>query len=445
MGQGGIKCAVAFTAVSLAAGCLGDMGEMPFVSRLNKGAEATVVAPSQAALRATPTTHDETLNAESPVIQGLLARRSVLPDGSAYDRVATSVLAANARAAETELRAARLRASAASKNWLPTIGPRVSLNSLGDIISQIVVEQVIFDNGRKKGERAFAKADVEVAAVALAEDTNARVATGLDLYLTAAEARESAAVHRATLREMEHFEYIMSERVRGGVSDMSDLNVIRQKLAEIRAAIAASQEAEATAIAELNAMSIQPLGDLRGLGPLDVGATAAQPLAVTRAEAEKDRSIAQAQIDRANQLPGITATATAGENSGAGITAGGMGVGLGTRARLRAIEAAREAAGRQVAQANEDANRTLRRLEGQARATARQAGEARGLTAQAKANLDLFQNQYRAGQRQVMDVVGVYETFAARQVAEVLLTFEALRLEVELARVQGVLADGEQI
>ena len=443
MGHGGIRFAAVCAAFSLTAGCMGDMGELPFVSRSNAGADAAPA--SQSALRATPTTHDETLNAESPVIQGLLSRSSVLPSGSAYDRVATAVLAANARAAETELRAARLRASAASKNWLPTIGPRVSLNSLGDVITQIVVDQVLFDNGRKKGERAFAKADVEVAAVALAEDTNDRVATGLDLYLSAAEARESAAVHRATLREMEHFEYIMSERVRGGVSDMSDLNVIRQKLAEIRAAIAASEEAEATAIAELNAMSIQPLNDLRGLEELTVGASAAQPLTVTRAEAEKERTIAQARIDRANQLPGISAQATVGENSGAGITAGGTSLGLGTGARLRAIEAAREAAGRQVAQANEDANRTLRRLEGQAQATARQAGEARGLTAQAKANLDLFQDQYKAGQRQVMDVVGVYETFAARQVAEVLLKYEARRVQVELARVQGVLADGEQI
>lgn len=445
MGQGGIKFAAAFAALSQTAGCLGDMRELPFVSRADGGATDAVNLSSQSALGATPTKHDETLNAESPILQNLMARSSVLPPDTAYHTVATAVLAANARAAETELRAARLRASAASTNWLPTVGPRVSLNSLGDVISQIIIDQVIFDNGRRKGERAFAKADVEVAAVALAEDTNARVATGLGLYLEAAEARESAAVHRATLREMEHFEYIMSERVRGGVSDMSDLNVIRQKLAEIRAAITASDEAAHTAIAELNAMSIQTLNDVRGLEKLHVPADAAQPLAVTRAEAEQGRTIAQARIDRASQLPGISAQTALGENSGSGVTAGGTALGLGTGKRLRAIEAAREAAGRQVAQANEDANRTLRRLEGQVTATARQAHEARNLTAQAKSNLDLFQDQYRAGQRQVMDVVGVYETFAARQVAELLLKYEARRLQVELARVQGVLADGEQI
>lgn len=96
MGQGGIKFAAVFAAVSLSAGCAGDMGELPFVSRLNTGGGDATAPVSQAALRATPTKHDETLNTESVVLQNLLARRSVLPEGSAYETVATSVLAANA-------------------------------------------------------------------------------------------------------------------------------------------------------------------------------------------------------------------------------------------------------------------------------------------------------------------------------------------------------------
>mgnify|MGYP000622122381 CR=1 FL=1 len=45
-------------------------------------------------------------SAESHIISGLQTRRSLLPQGSAYDKVADSVLAANSRAAEAELRAA---------------------------------------------------------------------------------------------------------------------------------------------------------------------------------------------------------------------------------------------------------------------------------------------------------------------------------------------------
>ena len=52
----------------------------------------------------------------------------------------------------------------------------------------MVVEQVLFDNGRKKAERDYAAADVEVAAVTLAQDTNKRVLAGLELYISAQEA-----------------------------------------------------------------------------------------------------------------------------------------------------------------------------------------------------------------------------------------------------------------
>jgi len=111
----------------------------------------------------------------SQLINTLLKREAVLSASSPYGKVAGAVLAANSRAAEAELRSAKLRAEAASKNWLPTIGPSLTLSSLGEVVAGMVIDQVLFDNGKKKAERSFAKADVEVAAVALAEDTNDRV------------------------------------------------------------------------------------------------------------------------------------------------------------------------------------------------------------------------------------------------------------------------------
>jgi len=101
---------------------------------------------------------------QSEIIQNLLNRRSVLDNGP-FAQVANAVLAANSRAAEADLRAAKLRAEARANNWLPSIGPNVSLTSLGAVVSTMVVEQVLFDNGRKKAERDYAAADVEVAAV----------------------------------------------------------------------------------------------------------------------------------------------------------------------------------------------------------------------------------------------------------------------------------------
>ncbi|MEH6646052.1 TolC family protein [Sulfitobacter sp.] len=422
------------------AGCLSDVGG-------NAGAGDMVAMQSTSGTTTPPKlTHSEKINAQSDIIQGLIARRSVLPDGSPYSQVATAVLAANSRSAESELRAAQLRSRAASKNWLPQIGPNISLTSLGSVVANLVVEQVLFDNGRKKGEREFAVADVEVAAVALAADTNNRVRTGLDLYIAAVEARERLVLASKSEKDISHFEWVMQQRVQGGVSDSSDLHVLRQKLLEIRASKSAAAETATTAIAELNAMAIGDMSDVKGIARIPVSAALAQPLSVTQAEAEKIRAVAAAKVDRARQLPGLSASGTVGEGSDFGLRINTDSLlGLGTGDRLKAIEATNEAAGRRVAQANEDANRKLRKFEGQIASKERQAAEAAGLTAQAKKNLDLFQAQYDAGQRQVMDVVGVYETFARQQENEVSLKYEAIRLRVAMAELLGVLADGSAI
>lgn len=443
MGNGITKKALGVSALAFTlTGCLSDMGAgigagtSDFVARL-KTPDATAVAKP---------THAEKINSESEIIQGLTRRKSVLPSGSSFEKVGASVLAANSRTAEAELRSARLRSEAASKNWLPKIGPQISLSSLGSLVANLVVDQVLFDNGGKKGEREFAVADVEVAAVSLAQDTNDRVHTALDLYVTGAEAREKSVLSQATLKDMSHFEWVMSERVRGGVSDRSDLNILRQKLAEIKADRARNVELERTSVAELNAMSIKPLGDLHGVPNFRVPPSSAQPLSVTLAEAEKTRAIAQAKVERAGQLPGLSAGGTVGDKNNLGLSVSSNTlIGFGTGASLRAIEAAKEAAGRRVAQAHEDANRQLSKLESQIAAKSRQAAEARGITGQAKANLDVFQRQYDAGQRQVMDVVGVYETFARQQQSEVTLKYDVIRLRLEMARILGVLADGTEI
>ncbi len=437
-----VKRAGGLCAAALAlSGCVSDTGGRGFVP-----ADLVTRFRASDASQAMKPTYAEKITADSPIIQGLALRSSVLPDGDVSDRVAASVLAANSRTAEAELRAATLRSEAASKNWLPRIGPQISLTSLGSLVANLVVDQVLFDNGRRRGERAFAVADVEVAAVSLAQDTNRRVATALTLYTTAAEARETAALGTETLKDMGHFEWIMQERVKGGVSDMSDLTILRQKLSEIRANYEAALEREATSISELNAMSVQPLGDLRGVPDIPVNAFAGAPLTVVRAEAEKTRAIAAAKVERAGQLPGLSAGGTVGEGSTLGLQVKSEQLlGFGTQAALQAAALAEETSTRKVRQAVEDANRDLRRLERQISAKSRQAAEAATLAAQAKRNLDIFQAQYDAGQRQVMDVVGVYETFARQQQAQVVLKYGAVRLKIEMAQIQGVLADGSAI
>lgn len=381
---------------------------------------------------------------QSTIIADLKRRTSAVAPSSAYGQVAAAVMANDARVGQAELQAARLRAQAQSKNWLPSIGPSISLTSLGDLIANLVVEQVLFDNGRKKAERDFAKADVEVVAVTLVEDANTRVYEALDLYLTAQEGREIAALAETTLLDMRRFKWIMNERVKGGVSNMSDLNVLNQKLAEIQSDQMAGQEKTSTALAELNAMSARDLADIRGLG--NIGSVVERDaLSVVRARAEQSRDIASIALERAGALPSITATASGGTSKPA-MQVGTSGLlDFGTKDRLDAADAARDATGRKVTQAIESANRKVRTLQQKLAAERRAAQEAAHLAAQAKSNLDLFQTQYEEGQRQVMDVVGVYETFARQQRAQTTHKYQAARLELAIARELGALADGGDI
>lgn len=382
----------------------------------------------------------------SAIIDGLLARQSVLEPGSTYDTVARAVMEGAARPAEAELQAARLRSAAADKNWLPTLGPSVSLSDMGNLVASLVIDQVIYDNGRKRAEREFARADVEAAAVTLSIDTNDRVYTGLDLYLKAQEAREKAAVSSAALADMREFDRIMTARVRGGISDMSDQNVIRAKLAELQSNHDAEVLDARTAMAELNTMSVRSLEDVSGISRIHESNAGNLPLTVLRASAEMERDVAQATINRAGFLPNVSARAQAGAQGSAGLIVGSdQGFGLGTADSLRAIEAARDAASRRIDQAQEDADRRMAALEQTLDALTARAKASADVAAQARANTELFQRQFNAGTRTVMDVVGVVENQARLDRDHVALRYQIARTQVEIARERGALANGSDI
>jgi adhesin transport system outer membrane protein len=427
-------------AVIVLPGCMNDMGD-GIVSRFKGATPFAVAASDDGAQPAVARTSDA-----SDIIAALQSRTSVLIPGTPYSQIAQAVIASDARVAEAELRVARLRAEAAQKNWLPTIGPSISLTSLGDFVADLVVNQVLFDNGRKVAERDLAKADVEIAAVNLVDDGNTRVYEALSLYLRSEENRQRAAQLASAIRDMNHFEWVMNERVNGGVSDRSDLNIIRQKLASMRARESEANETVATAMAELNAMSSIPLNNLRGIGGLQE-VVSGEALGVIRARAERDQAIAQAKIARASHLPGLAATGSVGQSKpkvGLEVTTDQL-FGLGSMAQLEAIDATKETADRKVDEAHEDAAREIASQTRKFEAYRRQSIEAEALTTQASRNLDLFQAQYEGGQRQVMDVVGVYETYARAVENEIDLKYKAARAELDLARLRGALAEGAQI
>lgn len=427
--------------VALAAsltGCMTLPGGGQGNSSQSNGAEVTRTAPRNLMLPKGAQS--------SEIITSLQKRRTVLAPGSNYDAVAVSVLRASARPAESDLRAAKLRARAADKNWLPTLGPQVSLSSLGELVASLVVDQVIFDNGRKKAERERARADVEAAAVNLSIEMNDRVATALSLYLRAQEAQEKAAAADRALGAMREFDRIMTARVQGGVSDISDQNVIRAKLTELQSTYDTERMNAKTAMAELKAMAADDLSSLIGTSELALHEATLKPLTVLLAEAELERDVAQAKIDRAGLLPGLGAQATIGKDSKAGLVmTSDQGFGFGTKDNLAAVNAVREGAERRILQAQEDSRRRQAALEQKLASQRARAVQAIDIAGQARANTDLFKRQFKAGRRTVMDVVGVVENLARLEAQAVTIRYDITRTEVEIAREYGALVDGSAI
>lgn len=382
----------------------------------------------------------------SEIIANLLKRQSVVPTGTSFDTISTAVLASNSRTADADLRAARLRSVAKSKNWLPSIGPVISLTSLGDLVAQLVFEQVIFDNGRRKAERQFAAHDVEAAAVSLSQDSNDRVATALKLYINAQRAREEAEVANRARGQLGDLVDIIRRRVDGGVSNLADLSVGRSKLQELEAEFARAREAEATSLAELEAMTRVPVGNVSGLTEIDAGTGGLFPLKVLQAKAEGSRRVAQAKMDRANLLPGVKVGGTVGEGAAVGVEASGNQlINLGTGDALKAIQANQEAARRSVEQAQEDNQRIVRRLEQKRIALQRQQAESTALVTEARKNYQLFYQQFQNSGRPIMDVVNIYENAMRLERDSVRLKYELAQIQVEIASLYGTLVNGGDV
>ena len=433
-----IRPALVMAALCLLSACMAGGGALD-VTKMGFGAGKAPADPNAPAL-------SKQGDVTSPVISDLQSRRTVLPPGGPYAEIALAVTEAGAGVAAAELRISRLRAEAKAKNWLPRIGPDASLTSLGAIAASILVEQTLFDNGRRKAERAYAAADVELAAVTLSSETNKRVYEGLKHYLSAERAREQAAVTERAVTRLADYERIMTLRVDGGLSDRSEQRVLSQKLAEMHATLSADRQAEATAMAELAAMTTRSLATLRGLQTLPPDPAGPEPLAVLRARGEGARSVAEAQAAKADMLPGISANARLGKGGvDAGLGLSGGGFGFGNAAEREALDATADLVGKRTAQAAEDANRRIVALQSEIDTIVAREAQGAEVLRQTSGNLSMFTEQYKVGRRSLLELVQQYEGFARTERDQAALKYMAADLRLQIALERGVLVDGARM
>lgn len=384
--------------------------------------------------------------ATSPLIADLQARQSVLPPDGPFALVAASVIEASAGASVAELRVAQLKAQAKSKNWLPQIGPSVNLTSLSGLVTDLLLQQALFDNGQRKAERAYAAADVEVAAVTLASEMNQRVYQGLYHYVRAEQARAQGAVSARAAARLEKFDAIISERIAGGLSDRSEQQVIQQHLVEVQATLAGDREAETSAVAELAALAAGPMDAVRGLDTLPPDAAQIVPLAVLRARSEGAQLVAGADMQKADMLPGLRATASVGlDGVQPGVRLGGGLLNSGMRENMAALEATDEVAAKRTAEAEEEAQRRIVTLERQIATLAQREASGATVLAQTSDNFDLFTEQYQVGRRTLLELVNQYRDFTRLEREQAGLRHDMALLRLEIARDRGQLVDGAQL
>ncbi|MFT6426147.1 MAG: adhesin transport system outer membrane protein [Celeribacter sp.] len=450
MNRAGLTSCILIGAATFLGGCsegasgvskLSNVKPVAFVRGLAGGAGAAETTAQEPSL----TTAGR--DASSDIIDGLLARRSVLSSKSPYAPVAKTMLKTSSGLAQAELRASKMRSVARDKNWLPTIGPSISLSALGDLAAGLIVDQVLYDNGKRKAERAFAAADVEVSAVALSQDINDRLHAGLTLFITAAEAREKAGMAERGLGRMREFDRIVSVRVTGGLSSLSDQRVVRATLADMDQEASTHREAERAALSEFSAMtgghSVTPLAQAHAIS---VPSTSLMPLDVLRAQAEAKRAVAEAKASRAGLLPSLSAGGILGQKDSANVTFGGAAnLGVGTGAEMEALKAQERAASAGVALAKETAARKSARLQNELKALLRQERDTADLVQQNRTNFRLFQEQFEGGQKTVMDVVAVYEQMVRSELKHIDQKYEITLTQLEMARLAGSLADGADI
>lgn len=389
------------------------------------------------------------LGGQSGLIADLQRRNSVLPAGGPFAAVADAVLNASMGAAAAQLRVAQLQAEARSKNWLPQVGPSVSLSSLSGLVASLVVSQPLLDNGRRKAEREFAAADVEVAAVSLSQDMNKRVYDGLVQYINLQRAEAQAAVSRRAAQRLAQFDGLMRARVQGGLSDMSEQQVIAQRIAELNATLAADAQTAAAARAQLTALmggqganalpsGVDVLRDMRAGPPA---------LSVLRQQGEGARALAQAKLSRADMLPGVTASATVsdtGTDPGLRLTGLGM-LNPGASASMQALAETATIVTRKNAEAAGAAQRRLLALAGEIDMLESRAQQGAKVLAQTEANLSLFTQQYEMGRRSLLELVGQYDAFAQAQRDQAALRYEVALRSAEIARDLGLLVDGQRL
>lgn len=382
----------------------------------------------------------------SSVISALQSRKSIVSGGTAAGQITSATLASNTGSGAAELRLARIKADVEAKNWLPTIGPNISLTSLSSAAASLILDVALFDNGKKRAEREYAVADVEVAAVNLTIEANDRVLQALSHYTDLQRAELEARITGLAITKLEEFDAKARQRVASGYSNVTERAEISQALTEMRVMSGDATQQATQARSQLAQMGVASLPSSSSPLISLPQQFSAEPLEITLAEAKANRSVAQARIDRSEVLPGLGASVAA-SSSGTSASAGvsGSGLGYGTGAITTALSASQDLARQNVTHARSQSAQSISSLQSEVtRLEARRNG-LRIRVVQAREGFELYSTQFVTGGQQLTDVVDAFTGMVNVELEMSRIGYDIDQAKLDLAHAFGVLADGGSI
>lgn len=152
-----------------------------------------------------------------------------------YERVARAVEEANINAGFYNLEAQKLLSAANVQKRFPQIRPSISLDQNGIGVARLLVDQILFSNGRLKAGKIILNAQEAQAIAQYRMEANENVAQALVAYLDFVRYRETVAAADEVLSFYRRFEEMALARVEGGVANRTELRLFELKRAQAAA------------------------------------------------------------------------------------------------------------------------------------------------------------------------------------------------------------------
>jgi len=364
-----------------------------------------------------------------------------------YDTIARSLSEQSPLASKASLEGQKLLGEGYNQNRLPQVSPTSSVDDDGDLIGRLIVEQVIFDNGRFKAGKKLLTADESRAFSDYLIEANEDIATGIDVYLRAVRLQRLLSASEKLALKYDDLHKIAIDRVSGGVGKRSESSLFEiRKLqthaqsASVRAELQ-SAKTQLQTLTGKDSFSFVPqrfnFGPSREALAQDIFETAP---AILRVKADVESRLAELEQAKANRLPALSFRGSLGAGTGLGLGADDQqplywGKNLNTEAILKNIEAEEL----RVKRAKRDAKVEMAALDQQINALDGQLPNQQTLIDLAEKRADNFKTDFRAGAATMVEAISLLETLKTLQTQYIDMEHERLSAELQFARILGVL------